>query len=107
MHAHVLLAMKHPRRGKLHHCCISAAMHHTLYGRGASIANLMQVKNVLHSSEGKDKVLQTDGEAKQELNKRGVPHFLDGAADRQECISLHGAQSTTAPATTVQQATEA
>ena len=65
---------------------------------------LMQVKSFLQSSEGKAEVLQRDREAKQQLNIHGVPHFLVGAADRQERTSLHGAQSTAALSHAIQQA---
>ncbi|CAL5229761.1 g13145 [Coccomyxa viridis] len=65
---------------------------------------LPEVKSFLQSSEGKAKVLQRDREAKQQLNIHGVPHFLVGAADRQERTSLHGAQSTAALSHAIRQA---
>ncbi len=64
----------------------------------------MQVRSFLQSSEGKAEVLQRDTEAKQRLNIHGVPHFLVGGADRQERVSLHGAQSIAALSRAIQQA---
>ena len=66
--------------------------------------SFMKVQEYLQSEEGKGEVLQRDSEAKQRLNIHGVPHFLVGAADRQVCTSLHGAQSTAALARAIQEA---
>ena len=66
--------------------------------------SFMKVKDYLQSEEGKGEVLQRDHQAKQQLNIHGVPHFLVGAADRQERMSLHGAQSTAALARAIQEA---
>ena len=63
-----------------------------------------KVQEYLHSEKGKGEVMQRDNEAKQQLNIHGVPHFLVGAADRQERMSLHGAQSTAALARAIQEA---
>ena len=64
----------------------------------------MQVRSFLQSSEGEAEVLQRDREAKQQLNIHGVPHFVVGAADRQERVTLHGAQSTAALSHAIRQA---
>ena len=66
--------------------------------------SFMQVSSCLQSREGEAEILQQDREAKQQLNIHGVPHFLVGAADRQERVTLHGAQSTAALSHAIQQA---
>ncbi len=68
------------------------------------VMSVMKVQEYLQSEEGKGEVLRRDNEAKQQLSIHGVPHFLVGAADRQERSSLHGAQSTAALARAIQEA---
>lgn len=70
----------------------------------AKNSSLVQVRSFLQSRAGEAEVLQQDREAKQQLNIQGVPHFLVGTADRQERVTLHGAQSTAALSRAIRQA---